>query len=132
MGARKAFVLRFLLDCVALAALPLSCVSTGPVDPASLVGRETTLDVAPWCRLTMDEAGPGLYRLGVFCSPRWDMGAAEPEPGNLCSDPPFAHPVLALLCDPDARGMEAVVVLTARQWDDLVNALEDRGLANTR
>lgn len=110
-----------------------SCVSLGGrVDPSELVGRETVLDVAPWCRLTMDHAGPGLYRLRVFCSPRYSMDDRAPEPGDLCDDPPFAHPVLSLLCDPDNRGMEAFVVLTARQWDDLVEALADRGLAGER
>ena len=128
MGARR--VCTHLLVFAGLAgSLPACVARSGGVDPASLVGRETVLDVAPWCLLSMDEAGPGLYEARVTCKPRYSMEERAPAAGELCNDPPYAHPVLALLCDQGFAGAEAVMILTLRQWDDLVEALADRGLA---
>ena len=120
-----------------------ACVSTGgDYRPADLLGKETVLDVRPWCTMAMDHFHadpswfpdgpvPHLYKLTVRCAPGYSFADTEPLGGDLCrsAGPPWVDEVLERLCDPLERDKEAVIVMTADQWLALVEALADRGLA---
>lgn len=131
---------RILLACLLLAG----CRTAAPDGPrlAALLGTETELDVSPWCLALLDEHPPArelaaqgggrLYRLSVRCSPGYDFAGTHPLAGDLCETdgPPYVLPVLDALCNTDSPvAREAAVLLTLDQWNALVAALADRGLA---
>ena len=131
---------------IAILALILAgCQTTDPEgDPrlAGLLGGETELEVSPACLAVLDvhptasqlaaQGGDRLYKLTVECSPGYDFGETRFLDGDLCETegPPYVEPVLEALCDADRPVTnELVILLTANQWNGLVRALADRGLA---
>lgn len=127
------------------ALLLAGCRTMDPGDDprlAGLLGSETELEVSPACMAVLDvhptsaqlaaQGGDRLYKLTVECSPGYDFGGTRFLDGDLCETegPPYVEPVLEALCDSDGPVTnELVILLTANQWNGLVRALVDRGLA---